>query len=160
MFFIVHHDSASISSCETQFCQRINADWSCVHGLGRTKLRARGEMPLALGTPLFLATVMDLLVLERAPWEQLGTVSGHDGVSSLFSVATENSTLGTPEEFQEVVYRDPGKLPCIFGLLRGNANAKFKFYKSWTRRGRNSQSHLKLIRPRKGGECQRRRGVS
>ena len=24
-------------------------------------------MPLALGTPLFLATVMDLLVLERAP---------------------------------------------------------------------------------------------
>ena len=56
--------------------------------------------------------------------------------------ATEKSTLGTPEEFQEGVYRDPGKLPCIFGLLRGNANAKFKFYKSWTRRGRNSQSHL------------------
>src|SRR5260221_14701161 len=67
MFFIVHHDSASISSCETQFCQRINADWSCVHGSGGTKLRARGEMPLALGTSLFLGTVMDMLVLERAP---------------------------------------------------------------------------------------------
>src|SRR5882672_3910220 len=67
MFFIVHHDSASISSCETQFCQRINADWSCVHGLGRKKLRAKGEMPPALGTSLFLGTVMDLLVLERAP---------------------------------------------------------------------------------------------
>jgi len=99
-------------------------------------------MPLALGTPLFLATVMDLLVLERAPlgatrndiWTRTGC--------RLILRATENSTLGTPEESEEGVYRDPGKLPCIFGLLRGNANAKFKFYKSWTRRGRNSQSHL------------------
>src|SRR3981189_3754705 len=129
MFFIVHHDSASVSFCETQFCQRINADWSCVHGPGRKKLRARGEMPLALGTPLFLGTVMDLLVLERAPlgatrngiWTRRGVV--------FILRATEKSILGTPEEFQEGVYRDPGKLPCIFGLLRGNANAKFKFYK-------------------------------
>jgi hypothetical protein len=99
-------------------------------------------MPLALGTPLFLGTVMDLLVLERAPlgatrngiWTRRGVV--------FILRATEKSILGTPEEFQEGVYRDPGKLPCIFGLLRGNANAKFKFYKSRTRRARNSQSHL------------------
>ena len=44
-----------------------NADPSCVHGLGRKDTPSEEEMPVALGTSLFLGTVMDLLVLERAP---------------------------------------------------------------------------------------------
>src|SRR6267154_2260447 len=66
MFSVVHHDSASISPARVSSPSN-NADSSWVHGLGRKDTPSEEEIPLALGTSLFLGTVMDMLVLERAP---------------------------------------------------------------------------------------------
>src|SRR5712671_1905987 len=73
-----------------------NADSSWVHGLGRKDTPSEEEIRLALGTSLFLGTVMDMLVLERAP---LGAI--RNGIRTrrgvvFFPGATEHSTLGTP----------------------------------------------------------------
>src|SRR6267154_5042334 len=111
MFSIVHHDSASISPARLSSPSN-NADSSCVHGLGRKDTPSEGEIPLALGTSLFLGTVMDMLVLERAP---LGAIRNRIWTrrgATCFPEAPNISLLGAPEEFRQRIERDPGKLPC------------------------------------------------
>jgi len=51
------------------------------------------------------------------PWEQLERYLDTTGVV-LFS-GYRKFNFSTPERVPGGVYRDPGKLPCIFGLLRG-----------------------------------------
>jgi hypothetical protein len=89
-----------------------------------------------------------LLVLERAPlgairngyWTRQGVAchSGH----------RRSCAFGAPEEFQNRIDCDSGKLACIFCLLLKNANAKFKLSKSsarCTRQFAGQQSHERCL---------------